>query len=316
MKPQEYTFIKEVLGEGRKPFYYYKDKYALELARLLCEKELRISEFKQSGFGFLLQKQPLKSILSGLGRSTLRREDLDGYVQTDGKYFNYTISEWGEYIPHRKDGWYQTTRPGVNLVLQLNFDDFHNYIYHQLVKPDKENHPFVYFGHPVSWQHNYTMAWARLDISLDTGEVLIEEIQNDWIREARYQTQVLERRAENGEDLSSHWIVEGTTVEALREYYEHLAKVYTPIWEEAMLCLAIHFCKEELGVERIFYHTFEGGNYLKEMGNWVPPRSIYTKLPRRFGFRETDEVPLLIKQEQYLKRRLKKPGLKWFVLNV
>lgn len=314
MTPEEFNFIKETLGVEKKPFYYYKDKYALEITRLLFDCEIKVSDFKKSNFKFLLQKHPLKIILSNLGRDTLNKEDLDSFVNPNGKQFHYTISEWGEYIRHRNDSWNQTSRPGKNVVLQLNFDADHNREYNRLVKPDKERHPFVFSGHPTSSKRSYTLAWARLDISLETGEVLIEEIQNDWIRETLYWVQAAKRFLDRGEDASKHTLLSRTSLEALNEYMNLVITSYTKIWDEAMLCLALKFCKNELGIEHVYYHTFEGGNYLKRLEYGQPPRSLYTKLPRRFGFSETDEAPELLKREPYLKKKLRKKSLRWFHL--
>lgn len=314
MTPEEYTFIKEALGVEKRFFYYYKDKYALEVAKLLCNDTLKIKELKKSGFNFLLQKHPLKVILSNLGRDTLRKEDLERFINPDGKYFHYTISEWGEYRRHRNDSWYQTSRPGINLVLQLNFDVDHNREYHRLVNPNKKEHPFVFEYHPTSSRRSYTLAWARLDVSLDTGEVLIEEIQNDWLREAMYWIKRGQKLLDQEIDTSDHWLLSRTSLEALKEYVENSVEFYLRIWDEAMLCLAIKFSKEELGVDDIYYHTFEGGNYLKRLNYCHPPRSLYTKLPRRFGFTETGEAPRLLKEERYLKKKLRKRNLKWFRL--
>ncbi|MEQ9265425.1 MAG: hypothetical protein RLN81_09410 [Balneolaceae bacterium] len=316
MKPTEYNFIKEILGEEKKPFYYYKDKYALEVAKLLCEDGLRISELKKSEFKFLLQKRPIKSVLSDLGKDTLKNEDLDKFIDPDGKNFHYTISKWGEYEKHRNDGYYQTSRPGINLVLQLNFDDVHNNAYHQLVRPEKGYHPFAFSIHPASQKRSYTMAWARLDISLDTGEVLIEEVQNDWLREAVYwlKRAQLFLEQDRNRDTSEHWLLSRTSLQAINEYLAIIITSYIKLWDEAVLCLAIQFSKKELGLDNIFYHTFEGGNYLKGLEQSRPPRSLYTKLPRRFGFTETDEAPKLLKEERYLKKKLRKRNLKWFQL--
>ncbi|GAB5409856.1 MAG: hypothetical protein BalsKO_22210 [Balneolaceae bacterium] len=316
LTPEEYTFIKEILGAEKKFFYYYKDKYALEVAKLLCNDTLKISELKKSDFSFLLQKHPLKVILSDLGRDTLTKDDLERFINPDGKHFHYTISEWGEYKRHRNDDWFQTSRPGKNLVLQLNFDADHNREYHRLVKPDKEDHPFVYGGHPTKCKRSYTLAWARLDISLETGEVLIEEIQNDWLREVRYWVKRAQQSVEEKEDTSTHWFLGRTSYNALKEYVEDVITSYAKLWDEAALCLAIQFCKQELGIERIYYHTFEGGNYLKGLEYSQPPRSLYTKLPRRFGFTETEEAPRLLKEERYLRKKLRKRKLKWFQLLV
>ncbi|MBO6522284.1 MAG: hypothetical protein JJ971_00525 [Balneolaceae bacterium] len=317
MTPEEYSFIKECLGIRRNTFYYYKDKYALEIIRMLCERnsEVKIGALKKSRFSFLLQKDPIKKVISKIGRDTLTLEDFDEVMDLNGKCFSFTISEWGEYKRHRNDSYFQTSRPGVNLVLQLNFDELHNRFYNQLINPEEGDHPFASTFHPVLVKREYTMSWARLDISLDTGEVLVEEIQNDWLRETRRMLELIEQWEESGRDYSDYWLMERTTLKKLRDYYTLFLKPYFKLWDEAMLCLVLQFCKEELGVERVWYHTFESGKHLK--GYWeysLPPRSLYTRLPKRFGFIETEEAPGFIRKEPYLKKKLRRKSLKWFTL--
>ena len=176
MTPEEFNFIKECLGVQRKSYFYFKDKYALDITRFLLEdfQELRIGDLKKSRCAFLLQKGLVKELVSKLGKSTITKEDIQAIRFPEGKGFSYTICEWGEYTPHRNDSYYQTSRPGINLVLRLNFDLKHNWMYNKLISPDKGSHPFAFTGHPVSVKKEYTMSWARLDISLETGEVLIE----------------------------------------------------------------------------------------------------------------------------------------------
>ena len=317
MTPEEYQFIKGCLGINKDYFYYFKDKYALELARFLCEREeeLKIGALKQSRFSFLLQKEPIRKVISGIGRNTLTISDLEKANNLNGMGFSYTISKWGEYNRHRNDSYYQTSRPGINLVLQLNFDAVHNRYYNELINPEEEDHPFVFTAHPVSVKGGYTMCWARLDISLETGEVLVEEIQNDWLRETRSMLGMLERWERCGRDYSTYWLMERTTLAKLRDYYTLFLKPYVQLWDEAMLCLVLRFCKQELGVDKIWYHTFESGKYLKGYGNYsLPPRSLYTKLPKRFGFTETEEAPQFIKEEPYLRKKLRKKTLSWFTM--
>ncbi len=317
MTPSEYQLIKECLGIQKKPYFYFKDKYALDIAKTLCDKyhELRISDLKKSRFAFVLNKEPVKQIVSGIGRGTLHRDDFQNLPQLEGKGFWYTLSEWGEFKRHRNDSYYQTSRPGVNLVLQLNFDSIHNRYYNQLVKPEKSDHPFAFTSHPVSVKKVYTMCWARLDISLEAGEVLVEEIQNDWLREVRRCIKVLERWEKDGRDISNHWMIRRTTLQALKSYYSELLQPYYKLWEEAMLNLVLTFSREELGIEQIYYHTYESGRYLKGYDSYsLPPRSIYTQLPKRFGFSETDKAPELIKKDNYLRKKLRRKSLSWFQL--
>ncbi|RNC84559.1 MAG: hypothetical protein ED557_06155 [Balneola sp.] len=317
MTPSEYQLIKECLGIQKKPYFYFKDKYALDIAKILCDRyhEVRIGDLKRSRFAFVLNKEPVKQIVSGIGRGTIRSDDLEYSLMQEGKEFWYTLSEWGEFKRHRNDSYYQTSRPGVNLVLQLNFDNAHNRLYNQLVKPEKSDHPFAFTSHPVSVRRVYTMCWARLDISLETGEVLVEEIQNDWLREVKRIIDSLAYWEKQGQDVSGHWLVSRTTLAALRKYYSELLKPYYKLWEEAILNLVLSFSKEELGINNIYYHTYESGEYLKGYYRYsLPPRSIYTQLPKRFGFSKTDKAPELIKKDNYLRKKLRRKSLSWFQL--
>ncbi len=315
MTPEEFNFIKECLGVHRKSYFYFKDKYALDITMFLLEdfQELRIGDLKKSRFAFLLQKGPVKDLVSKLGKNTITKEDIQAIRFPEGKGFSYTISEWGEYTPHRNDSYYQTSRPGINLVLRLNFDLKHNWIYNRLISPDKGSHPFALTGHPVSVKKEYTMSWARLDISLETGEVLVEEIQNDWLREVHRVLAYLEYWEKKGKDLSKYWLFEYTSLEKLRTYYSSLLKPYYKLWDEAILNLVLVFSKKELGIDSIYYHTYESGKYLKGYGSYsLPPRSVYSKLPKRFGFSETGEAPDFIRKEKYLKKKLRRKAVNWY----
>ena len=94
------------------------------------------------------------------------------------------------------DSYGQTSRPGYNLVLRLNFSNQHDTEYRRLIDK-KDRRPFVFEDHPVSRRRWHTLAWSRLDIDLRTGEALVEEVQNDWLR---YATSAL-RRAKPGRSV-------------------------------------------------------------------------------------------------------------------
>jgi len=319
LTPEEYHLIKECIGIQSRPYYYFKDKYALDLANILLDRyqEVRIGDLKKSRFAFLLQKPPIKELVSSTGRNTISKTDLHSMTTLEGIGFFYSISEWGKYVAHRNNSYYQTSRPGINVVLRLNFDLKHNRMYNSLIKPDKTSHPFAFTGHPVSVKREYTMCWARLDVSLDTGEVLVEEIQNDWLRKVQRLLRRLEKLEKQNKDLSRFGILKNTTLDNFRAYYWELLKPYYKLWDEAMLNLVLTFAKEELGISQIFYHTFESGKYLKGYEpDWLPPRSIYTRLPKKFGFTETDNAPVFIQKEKYLRKKLRKKTLNWFSFTI
>jgi hypothetical protein len=76
-------------------------------------------------------------------------------------------------------------------------------------------------------------------------------------------------------------------------------------WQEALLWSALWFCTNELGLDEIYYHTYETGALLKNIGHRKPPRSLYTDLPKKFCFQETHEVPKILLQTKSAMRRLK-----------
>jgi len=78
------------------------------------------------------------------------------------------------------------------------------------------------------------------------------------------------------------------------------------LWDEALLSAALWFLKEELGVTTIWYHTFATGNKLKRIKYTPPPRSLYSKLPRRFCFTETSEHPDFMLHDKSFRRVIKR----------
>ncbi len=303
-------FIRGIYGREELPFIYFKDKYALQLLSYSMEADTSIAAIKKSQLGFLLQKPILKHISASLSNNQLEKTALQNFLPETYHAFGITIDKWGEKEKkHRKDSYYQTTRPGQSLVLQLNFTAEHDKEYYRLVKPRrKDYHPFRICSHPVAAKNRLTMAWARIDLDFDTGEVLIEEIQNDWLRQV---ISLKKRLPREKNKARKHWIFNSIagTPESFAEYSEQVIKPYHKIWDEAILSAAITFCKEELGLHEVYFHTYESGNKLKEC---EPPRSIYSKLPKRFNFELTKKAPRFIRKCQYLKKTLRKGDLSWW----
>lgn len=115
---------------------------------------------------------------------------------------------------------------------------------------------------------------------------MIEEIQTDWIREALWARRmaVLDSGPDYywGSKLQNDWVV---------RYVDSVLRQHEAIWDEAMLAATLWFLRKEIGIRTIFYHTHETGASLKKISHRLPPRSLYTKLPRRFCFIETQETP-------------------------
>lgn len=325
MTNQELRFVDSIFGEQKIGFSYFQDKYAIELLRYALkdyqlQNGVNIAAIKKWKQGFLLDKKPLKNITASLKKNQLREADLVNFQPEEQLPFYITFDKWGTFKKHRKDTYYQTTRPGYSFVLQLNFSTHHDIPYYKLVNPERNSgrnnpHPLRWICHPVCENNQLTLGWARLDFDLNTGELLIEEIQNDWLRDAKqvYQHICREQHKEQKNRIR-HWVLHriNGTAESFKKYYETILTPYLKIWDEALLSAAIQFSIEELGIQDIYYHTYKSGCLLKDC---QPPRSIYTKLPRRFGFQKTSIAPDFIEKDKYLKKVLRTKQLEWWRLN-
>jgi hypothetical protein len=308
MHSEELQEIINCLPKGKTVFHYYRDRYALMILAYITKSGMTMKELKQSRFSGLLNKSVVKQVTSGLKSSSVCQESFGLYWPKEYEAYLLTLGQWGNFKNWRG---YQVSRPGKNLVLQLNFSSKHNRQYFRWINPEEKKKPFVYFSHPVS-KDRLTLAWARVDLSLLHGEALIEEIQNDWIREVFAWKKWLSWKSDRK--------IRGTecSVKELDCYMEEALSPHLKIWDEAMMAATIWFLREELGIKRIFYNTFETGNRLKHINQRTPPRSLYTTLPRRFCFEESHESPLFLKNSNH--RRVKsnfarKTG-KWFVLEI
>lgn len=274
------------LLDGGTPFRYFKDRYALLLlAWAVGEKGLTIAEIKRTPYAKLFNKPLLKDISAKYGDGWMTAERLSEQWPSYDQYDTYylTLANWGE----ERKAWRhnQISRPGGNLVLQLNFTAEHDNVFYALT-----NERIVYQDHyhPVSRTRN-TLAWARIDLDLATGEALIEEIQSDWVRDAAAEAKWA-KNAQAGEP-SAHRKKWARYHKAAIHYYDNVLKSAVKTWSEAMLSAALWYLRNEVGICTIYYHTFEWGNRLKKIEWGKPPRSLYTKLPRSFGFQETADVP-------------------------
>lgn len=297
MLDREAQEIIACLPKERTLYYYFKDRYAFALLHALIGEGMPISQIKSGPFARLLARPRLKALVANLGDGILTPDDLVAAEPVRQQCYRLTLGTWGS--DNRREwsrGYHQTSRRGVNLVLQLNFSRSHDRKYERFI----ENHtddPFSYFGHPIARDGLNTLAWARLDLNLETGEALIEEIQNDWVRSALRFRQTLEEVLAECDAEGDLYTLQNIGFESyvpyyLRLYVDQVLEPHLKTWDEAMLSAALWFLREELGINTIYYHTFEGGCRMKNLdSDFAPPRSLYTNLPKRFCFEETDRRP-------------------------
>jgi hypothetical protein len=284
--------IDRLSNEGR-VFHYVRDRYALMLLSWFVRDGRTVRDVKSSRFKGLLEKPVVKSVTSRRRDGIITREALQQWDAAESAAYPITYDLWGD-LYDRADHWWQTSRPGMNLVLQVNFPEEHDSGYRRLLRA-WERYPFIVRQHPVRTKGYNTMAWARIDIDFESGEALIEEIQSDWIRLAQHHAlDAREMIDEGGNGNMQIWGCDGIFqcgAKRLVSYVDEVLQPYAEIWDEVVLAAAIEFLLGEIGIRRIFYHTFDGGNRLK---GTYPPRSLYTTLPRRFCFREVGECPAFL----------------------
>lgn len=293
MKIDEIRDIIDCLPKGRTKFYYFKDRYALLLLSHFVREGMTIREIKKSRFSRLIQKPEVQKIIKNAGNGRLTADALrTAWPQTYHCYL-LTLGVWGD----RKEGarfYNQTSRPGWNLVLQMNFSEQHNRPYYRTLEP-RDSQPFHCESHPIAKDGHHTLAWARIDIDFRTGEALIEEIQSDWIRLAIWSKTYL-AALENDSVRNPQYIPGyvkniGCDLKTLSNYLNNTLRPHIQLWDEAMLASAIWFLQKEIGINKIYYHTFKFGCRIKRITNPKPPRSLYTKLPDRFCFKRTKQAP-------------------------
>lgn len=318
MKLETIKEIIEIMPKGKTGFHYFKDRYALMLLSDLIEDEIKLSELKMTPWAKLLNRPLVKSLSSQCGDGVLYKHDLDGIWPDLTKQFLLTLSQWGG----ERASWQQTCRHGYNLVLQLNFSNQHHALFNKLLRPMK-HHSLRSCGHPVMQPDERelfreTLAWARIDLDFDRNEALIEEIQNDWLRNALWWLSYVKRCQKNQRPLPANYCLQ-TDLEKVQSYCDKVLMPYRKMWDEAMLAASIDFIYKQLGINVIYYHSYESGAWLKSISSTLPPRSLYTDLPKRFCFTCTEQEPTFLSEDRYFRNRKRKGkhlNYYWYRMNL
>ena len=287
MKQPEAEELLSCLPAGRTLFTYGKDWYAISLLRMKLH-HTGFSELKHSSMANLLAKPRVRSWLGMLGKKSVAPADLAMLYPEDAETSRLTTGLFS--------GWCQTSRRtnlAWNIVLQLNLNEDDARLMDKQF-PVRDDDPFERYCHPVHRGRHRTLAWARIDLDWITGEALIEEIQNDRLREVRRAVERIRRNnlAEvpiYGENVSATFIL---------NYWEKRLRISRQCWDEAMLSAAIGFIANELGIRRIYYHSPLSRAKLKRDGAADAPSSLYTDLPRKFCFERTTDLPAFLKRRR------------------
>lgn len=298
------------LPQGRTFFHYHRDRYVLLLLEQLARAGTihTLADLKRTPFAHWLQKGFVKQWLAAQGRTDLPVSALLQHWPAELPHDSYLLSlgRWGQ---DRRARWRQTSRPGWNLVLHLNLPLAHRRQLDHAGAGDLDC--LQWEGHPRDG-HRLTLAWARIDLDFASGEALVEEVQGDWLHQvAQLRRRALRQQAEGLRQMS--WYGMEVRTGALLAYAEQVA-AQEKVWQEAMLAATLWFLWRELGIGRVFYHRYETSLLLKHFdAHWAPPRSLYTDLPERFGFRLVNDGPGFIESDRQVRAlRRRAPDWRWY----
>ena len=303
MDLETYKFVRSILPEGRTVFHVFEDRYAFMLLEAAAEDGVvDLSKIKNGRFKSLLTKPRVREFISKFGKPRVDADELKASWPHRGESYRLTVGMWPELDEYTDPDWDQTTRGGRNLVLQMNLPNSHKRALAKYV-PNWED-SIRWPIHPIATDGELTMAWARIDLDLETKEALIEEIQSDWVWDTKVWAAREDKDAEN-------WGM----------YVDEVLSPVSRKWPETMLTAAVWFLTVEMGIRTIFYHTHESGKKLKRIGGTAPPRSLYTSLPKKFCFELTHNGPLFIRDSNERTRKdLKKlfvdPSTQWYILKL
>lgn len=280
------------LGREGIVFRYFKDRYAFQLLAYAAAEGKSLSEMRRGRFRPLLQKAEVRRVLGTRGGRGVDWELLDTYFPARTEDYVLTFGVWGG---DEDDTWYQTSRPGFNVVVQLNFPPAHDRAYRRYIDP-YEDGPFVATCHPINEDGRNTLAWSRLDIDMDQGEALVEEIQSDWIRGAEAAGRTALAHLVEGEVAPPWWLdYEGCDAAQVYRYVEYVLADHRRLWDQAVLAASLWLLRERLGIRRIYMHTADDGWKLKRIRRRQPPRSLYERVPRSFCFERVLGAPAFLR---------------------
>ncbi len=303
----ETTELNEVLAclpKGKTHYRYYKDAYAPQILSMAIDKESDVRTIQQSSYAKLLKTPAVKAWMAKKGSGALTALELNSIWQEPSLPYLLTASRW-KFESRR---WSQVSRKGDNLVLQLNLPREHDELFDVSIGKRYSFNPS--WGHPVQQKFRNprfrsTLAWARIDLSFENNEALIEEVQSDGVRLVNRVKKRQQRVKCNCAQC------------ALNKRYMQWFDSYSLVWSETMLMATIDFIRTELGIERVFFHTARSGWRVKKIDkSWRPPVSLYSSLPKKFAFTHVWNAPqFLLDTKSYHKLVRQHPDIDFYMLD-
>lgn len=322
MTPQEIKELERRLP-GQMALPYFEDRESAWLLAQLMPEAVPVAEARGAAWGKLLDRPCLRPLVARCG-GALARRDVRALAYADqavsrGRYgpaaeaaieavfarpwqdFRLNFSTWGM----ERRSWDQTTRQNGNLVIQLGFPSDHAALMGRYLKSGARKR-FEWQGHPIRTEGCPTLAWARVDLDLERGEALIEEVQTDWLRFAGEEVEALRDSQPRSRDLAQ-----------MERYEAGLVAQYGRIWSRVMLLATLVVLREWLHVGRVWMHRPDTGVVLKRIAGAAPPRSLYSALPKAFCFAPTRVRPqMLHRLPARVTKRLPKEGPVFWALDL
>ncbi len=303
MTPEDIIFVRHCLPEIISFPYFTGRENAWLMAHGLKEP-MRVRNLRTGAFGKLLDRPVVKPVVAATPDGLLTREAFAALAKADisaagqagaegagaeaalsERWFDFTLTfdQWGSDAVW---AWSQISRKGGNLVLQLGFPSDHARLMGATVNRNVRKE-CEYVHHPVRDTGCPTLAWVRLDLDLDTGEVLIEEVQSDWLRRVAVRVDRLRKTAPRSR-----------TLKVMERYQRELQAAYARIWPRAALLAALQVTVVEVGCRTVWMHMPNTGAALKHIRGVLPPRSLYTDLPKAFCFEPTADAPTFLERKR------------------
>jgi hypothetical protein len=311
MDRHEARAVAASLRRDRPALDYCAHRYAAWLLGRAAGEGVRARDLKRSAHGRLLENPLVRDVAARSGSGVLTRSALDRVPAESTVRYRLAFETWNAE--------YQVSRPGSNLVVMLLVPRRHDAAYRRWLDP-AGRYPMIEPFHPIARPPEVALAWARIDLDLAGGEALVEEVQSDWIRSFEG---VYRWAAPLATDRQRDWAVryamrqDGVEFAGLDRYWNRILAHHRAWWAEATLFAALWVLVEKLAIRRVYYHTHEGGSARKGIDWSAPPRSLYTTLPRRFGFALSDEPPAAFRPPKRWKQRPPPPsGPPWYRLDL
>ena len=318
MTPEATSALRQDLP-SYEPFHYYSDRESAWLLQAHATGDVPVRAIRQGAYAKLLDRPLIKPLCAG-GGGVLRHKDLrmlaradcvldyealskPGYAALETIYdspwmdFEVTYDTWYD----RQWRWAQMSRAGANLVVQLGFPSEHAALLQRTIGT-MDRKTFECSLHPVRQTGRPTLAWARLDIDEKTNTALIEEVQSDWLRYVRDYLGDLRKSRPRSRVLRN-----------AQAYEAALTAQYDKVWAKALLLQVLMLLRDRLSIGQVFMHQPGPGAKLKWITHRLPPRSLYTALPKSFCFTPTRDVPefLRIKRRKHLRSLDRTAPLFW-----